>query len=302
MRLGVGLPVSGHWATPANMRRVAMRAEELGYDSLWTFQRLLHPLDQEWGAPYHRVHDPVTSLAYVAALTSRVRLGIAVVNVPNYAPIVLAKELTTLDVVSDGRLDVGLGLGWAPQEFAAVGAERERRGARAEEFVGCLDAIWTAGEVEFSGEFYEVPRCRVEPKPVQSPRPPILMGGGADRALRRIGRIADGWISSSRTDIAEIGRSVGLVRAAAAEAGRDSEALRFVVRGAVRPTPHPVSDRGPLQGSADQISEDLVSLAGQGVTETFLDLNFDPDTVGDDVDPAAAMDRAERMLDELAPS
>jgi alkanesulfonate monooxygenase SsuD/methylene tetrahydromethanopterin reductase-like flavin-dependent oxidoreductase (luciferase family) len=112
VRLGFGLPVSGSWATPEAMVRVAQRAEQLGYTSLWTFQRLLHPAEGDWGPMYRSVHDPLVALAYVAAATERVRLGVAIVNVPFYAPIVLAKQLTTLDAVSAGRLDVGLGLGW----------------------------------------------------------------------------------------------------------------------------------------------------------------------------------------------
>jgi alkanesulfonate monooxygenase SsuD/methylene tetrahydromethanopterin reductase-like flavin-dependent oxidoreductase (luciferase family) len=179
----------------------------------------------------------------------------------------------------------------------------DRRGARAEDFVACLKAVWGPDPVEHHGEFYAVPRSRVDPKPVQTPHPPLLLGGVAEAALRRAGRIADGWISSSRTDLTTIGTSVDLVRAAAVEAGRDPGALRFVVRGVVRLTPEASSDAGrvPLQGSADQIREDLAALERQGVTEVFLDLNWDPRSVGDDVDPAAARDNAEAVLESLAP-
>ena len=302
MRLGLGLPVSGAWATPGALRHVAERADALGFDSLWAFQRLLHPIDQDWGSAYHSVQDPLTSLAYAAAVTSRIRLGVAVVMAPYYAPIVLAKALTTVDVLSDGRLDVGLGLGWSAQEFEAVGVPMERRGPRAEEFVACLKAIWTQPEVEFHGEFYDVPLSRVEPKPVQSPYPPLLMGGGAEAALKRIGRIADGWISSSRTDLTTIGSSIDVVRAAAVEAGRDPVALRFVVRGVVRLTDAPTSGeaRIPLQGDADQIRADMDALEAQGVTEVFLDLNWDDSTVGA-ADPEAALANADAVLTQLAP-
>jgi probable F420-dependent oxidoreductase len=301
VRLGFGLPVSGPWATPENLRKVAQRAEELGYDSVWSFQRLLHPVDEDWGPAYHAVLDPVAALAYVAGCTSRIRLGLAVVNLPFYAPIVLSKALTTVDIVSAGRLDVGLGLGWAAQEFQAVGVPSAKRGDRGEEFVACLKATWTEEEVEFHGSFYEVPRSRVDPKPVQRPHPPLLMGGGADVALRRIGRIADGWISSSRTDLTTIGRSIELVRSTAAEAGRDPDALRFVVRGVVGLTESPLAERQPLHGSAAQVADDLARLAEQGVTEVFVDLNWDPRTVADDVAADAAMERAEWVLTELAP-
>jgi len=302
VRIGLGLPVSGTWATPGTLRHVASRADELGFDSLWAFQRLLHPVDQDWGSAYHSVQDPLTSLAFAAAVTSRIRLGVAVLMAPYYAPIVLAKALTTVDVLSGGRLDVGIGLGWSAQEFAAVGVPMERRGARAEEFVACLKAIWTQPEVEFHGEFYDVPLSRVEPKPVQSPYPPLLMGGGAEAALKRIGRIADGWISSSRTDLTTIGESIDVVRVAATEAGRDPDVLRFVVRGVVRLTAQPTSGeaRIPLQGDAGQIRADLDALAVQGVTEVFLDLNWDDSTVGA-ADPDAALANADAVLTQLAP-
>ncbi|HYJ68415.1 MAG TPA: TIGR03619 family F420-dependent LLM class oxidoreductase [Nocardioidaceae bacterium] len=302
LRVGLGLPLAGAWATPDNLRRVATGADELGYASLWTFQRLVHPIDDDWGPTYHAVHDPIAALSYTAGITSQIRLGLAVVNLPWYAPIVLAKALTTLDTLSDGRLNVGLGLGWAPQEFAAVGTPSTRRGARGEEFVACLKQIWTEPEPEFHGSFYDLPRVRVDPKPVQRPHPPLLLGGMAEVALRRAGRIADGWISSSRTDLTTIEASIDVVRSAAASAGRDPATLRFVVRGVVRLTPDEVGDRKPLQGTADEIRSDLDALAAKGVTEVFLDLNYDPRMVSGELDPAAALDHAETVLHEFAPS
>jgi probable F420-dependent oxidoreductase len=244
----------------------------------------------------------VTALSYVAAVTSRIRLGIAVVNLPFYSPIVLSKALTTLDIVSNGRLDLGLGLGWSAEEFEAAGTTSAKRGPRGEEFVACLKEIWTQPIVEYAGEYYRVPRSRVEPKPVQRPYPPILMGGNAEVALRRIGRIADGWISSSRADLTSIGESIELIRGAARDAGRDADALRFVVRGITRlGDSMDDAERAPLQGSADQIRADLERLAAQGVTEVFADLNWDPDTVFDDADPDASLERGLRLLEALAP-
>ncbi len=302
MKIGLGLPVSGPWATPSNLRDVAVRAEDLGYDSLWAFQRLLHPVDDDWGPMYHSVLDPVSALAYVAGLTSRIRLGLAVVNAPFYAPIVLSKALTTVDIVSEGRLDVGLGLGWSDLEFEAVGVSRERRGARVEEFVACLRALWTESEVEFHGEFYTVPRSRVDPKPTQPAGPPILMGGAVEAALRRVGRIGDGWISSSREDLTTIATAIGVVREAAVGEGRDPDQLRFVVRGVVRLLDEATGgdDRTPLHGDADQILADLDQLDAQGVTEVFLDLNWDPETSAEP-DPARALERAERVMEAFAP-
>lgn len=300
--LGTALPVSGPWATPAALRQVAALAEDLGYHSAWAFQRLLHPVDEEWGAPYHAVLDPLVALSYVAATTSRIRLGVAVLNLPFYPPVLLAKSLATLDRVCDGRLDVGLGIGWAQQEFTAVGASMAGRGARAEEFVAVLRAVLGPDPVEHAGELYRVPPSRVDPKPVQDPLP-LLLGGTADAALRRAGRIADGWISSSRTDLTRVGRSIDLVREAAAAAGRDPDTLRFVSRGVVRLTGSPGGpDRRPLEGDVAQVLDDLAALDQVGVTEVFLDLNWDPRAVGDDVDEATALEHADWTLRSLAPT
>ena len=185
--LGFGLPVAGSWATPDTLRRVARRAEELGYASLWTFQRVLHPVDAELDPAHRAVLDPVVALAQAAAHTERIGLGTATVCAPFTAPALLAKAMTSLDVVSGGRLTVGLGSGWLPQEYAAAGIPFERRGARMEEYLRCLLALWTESPVEFAGEFYTVPRSHVGPPPVQRPHPPILLGGTAPQALRRAG-------------------------------------------------------------------------------------------------------------------
>ncbi len=302
--MGFGLPVSGSWATGPNMVTIARRAEELGYASLWTFQRLLVPAEGGLGEVYRAVADPIVALAHVAAVTERVRLGLAIVNAPYYAPIVLAKALTTLDEVSRGRLDVGLGLGWSQDEFAAAGVPFERRGARMEEFVRCLRAIWADDVVTFAGEFYTVPPSRVDPKPVQLPHPPLLLGGGADAALRRIGRVADGWITASREDLTSVGTSIATIKDSARESGRDPEGLRIVVRGVLDLSVDAVDGQGrkPLRGNSEQVRADLARLGAAGVTEVFLDLNFDPGIGSPEADPEASMERAHEILETFAPS
>jgi probable F420-dependent oxidoreductase len=305
LTLGFGLPVSGSWATADNVVDIARRAEQAGYESLWTFQRLLHPADGEWGPMYHSVTDPLITLGFVAALTERARLAVAIINAPFVSPILLAKQLTTLDLLSGGRLDAGLGLGWAEEEFLASGVDMARRGARTAEFVQCLKEIWTADRVEFDGEFYRVPPSIVEPKPVQRPHPPVLLGGDADAALRRVGRLADGWITRSRHDLTRIPVDLETIRNAAVEAGRDPQALRVIVRGVLDLTDGPgddVAGRKPLHGTARQIGDDLARLHEQGVTEVFLDLNFDPRVGNVDADPAASLQRAVHVLETFAPA
>lgn len=283
------------------MIHIARRADELGYRSLWTFQRLLYPADDGWGEMYRSVQDPVVTLAFLAAHTDRIRLGTAVLNLPFLSPVVLAKQLATLDIVSGGRLDVGLGLGWSDEEFEATGADKRERGRRAAEFVAVLRTLWSEDVVEHSGTFYRVPRTRMDPKPVQRPHPPILLGGGVPEALGRVGRVADGWISGSQADLTAIGDAVATVKAAAADAGRDPSALRFVCRGAVKVRPAGAPDRQPLTGTLDEIRSDFDDLAGQGITELFLDLNFDPEIGSPDADPAESLRRADEVLEAFAP-
>ncbi|MEV4112481.1 TIGR03619 family F420-dependent LLM class oxidoreductase [Nonomuraea sp. NPDC049695] len=294
MRVGFAVPQSGPWATPENMRRVATRAEELGYHELWTFQRLMYPVGHPMGPTYRSVHDPLITLAHLAGVTSRIRLGVAVINA-YVQPVVLAKQLATLQTVSDGRLTAGLGLGWLPEEFEAAGVGMERRGARAEEFVEVLRKAWTDDVVEHSGEFYRVPASHIDPKPLPGP-PPILLGGTAEVALRRAGRLADGWVSSSREDLAAIAGRVELIKATLAEEGRDAAAFRYVVRGVTRPG---ADDDRPLSGSYEKIRRDVDDLAAAGVTDVFHDPSFDPDFVT--LDAKEAMRRAEEALEALAP-
>ncbi|HEV3174070.1 MAG TPA: TIGR03619 family F420-dependent LLM class oxidoreductase [Actinocrinis sp.] len=308
MKIGVGAPVSGAWAGPQGLAHFSRLAEELGYDSLWTFQRLLVPADHPAEPVYRSVLDPLLALTYAAAHTSRLRLGVALVNLPFVSPVYLAKQASTLDVLSGGRFDLGLGAGWSPVEFAATGAPTHRRGPRTAEYIAVLRTLWADGVSSFDGEFYTVPPSRMDPKPVQRPGPPVLLGGSVPAALSRAGRLADGWMSRSGTQLSRIGEDIALVRAAAEDAGRDPEALRIVCRGVVRPDPLGEGTAGPdgerlrLSGSFEQIRDDAAWLAAQGVTELFYDLNWDPLIGHPDVDPAAATAYAEGIIRALAPS
>jgi probable F420-dependent oxidoreductase len=305
MQIGFGAPVSGSWATPSRQVEIAQRAEALGYQSLWTFSRILYPdwpEEQRLAPPYRSVHDPLVVAAFLAGVTKRVRLGIAVVNLPFYAPLVLAKMLTSIDIVSEGRLEAGLGLGWSPDEFAAAGVDMARRGARAEEFLACLRAIWATDPVEFSGEFYQVPRGWVDPKPVQRPHPPILLGGTAPAALKRVGAMADGWISSSRVSGSEIPGAVETIHTAAREAGRDPADVRIIVRGSLRLRDTDNDDDPTMTGTVDKIKADLAAYADAGTDEVFLDLNFDEQIGSPDADPERSMGVAHQVLETFAPA
>jgi probable F420-dependent oxidoreductase len=312
MRLGFGLPVAGGWATPENMVAVAREAESLGYHSLWTVQRVLYPSAPRneyagspggpWPAYFESVADALVALGYVAAATSRIRLGTAVVNLPYYSPVLLAKQLATLDVVSGGRLTVGAGLGWSEDEYAATGVPFPRRGRRMDECLRCLKLVWTEERVEFGGEFYAIPASRIEPKPVQRPHPPLLVGGYSAAAVRRAVSLADGYIGGN-VPLSALAPVIERLRAAAREAGRDPDGVPIVARGAVSLRDRPTGPaRRPLFGSLEEVREDVERYRQLGLTELFLDLNFDERVATPGADPDAALRLARRLLAALAPS
>jgi probable F420-dependent oxidoreductase len=305
MLIGFGAPVSGSWATPANQVALARRAEELGYASLWTFSRLIYsdwPEPMRLAPPYRSVHDPIVIASFLAGVTERIRLGFAVVNAPFYPPIALAKAITSLDIVSGGRLDAGLGIGWSPDEYEATGTDPARKGARMTEYLACLNEIWTGDPAEFSGEFYRVPRGWSDPRPVQQPHPPVLLGGTVEAALLRAGRLAEGWISSSRFPVADIPAAAEAVRRGARDAGRDPDNVRIVIRGVARLRETPDPEAGPLTGPIEVIREGLTQYAEAGATEVFLDLNFDEEIGNPQADPARSVDVAHQVLDAFAPA
>jgi probable F420-dependent oxidoreductase len=305
MEIGFGAPVSGAWATPQNLAAFATAAETAGYSSLWSFQRLLIPVGSSIEPVYHSVLDPMAALSFAAAVTSTIRLGVAVVNLPFVSPGYLAKQAASVDVLSGGRHDLGLGIGWMPEEFALTGGDMARRGARATEYVQVLRALWAGGVAAYDGDFYHVPAGTQAPAPVQPGGPPILLGGMARPALERIGRIADGWITSSRTDLSRVGDLIAVVQESAAAAGRDPAAMRFICRGVVRAGP-PVTgadgERLLLSGDYEQIRADTDWLGSRGVTEVFYDLNWDPQIGSPEVSAAGAAARAQEIMHALAPA
>ena len=302
MDIGFGAPVSGAWATPRNLTELGRRAERLGYRSLWTFQRLLAPTSAALAPVYRSVLDPLVSLGYLAAATSSIRLGVAVVNHPFASPLLLAKQAATVDVLSGGRLDLGIGNGWLAEEFTGSGASLAGRGARAEEYVAALRALWSTDR-GYHGSFYDIPPGRQDPRPVQRPGPPVLLGGMSEAAMERAGRVGDGWITAANADLSKIAEFAKVVQNAATGAGRGP--ARIVCRGVVRPGKPAVSKRTGrrllLSGPYEQIREDVGWLDSCGVTEVFYDLNFDPQVGDPSVADGTAVLRASEILEALAP-
>jgi probable F420-dependent oxidoreductase len=282
VRVGLALSQYGTFASREAVIEVARAAEELGFDSLWTGDRILDPLhprdrypgsaDGRMPAAYTTFLDPLTVLTAAAAVTSRVRLGTSTLNAPWYPPVLLARTLTSLDVLSSGRLDVGFGMGWSSDEYAAAGVPWKGRAARLEEILDVLESVWTDDPVTHEGRFYAVPASRIEPKPVQRPRPPIHLGGYAPAALERTGRRADGWLAPG-VPLEFLTPMWRTVRESAEKAGRDPSSVRMIVRmnSTVTDEPGP-EDRLPRSGTVEQLAAYARTVAEAGADEVFLDL------------------------------
>jgi len=283
MRLGFFLPHIGPWAGPESLTQVARRAEEMGFDSLWVTERSLLPLDPITPYPlgvlpevYKRVLDPLDALTFVAGQTSRIALGQAVLNLPWYNPVLLSRRLATIDVLSNGRLRVGLGQGWSEDEYLAAGTSWQNRVRRFEESLQVLKTIWTTDPVEFDGDYHTIPRSWIGPKPVQEPHPPIYLGAFSPKAAARVARIADGWIGVAYPVPAMAEMFAG-IKAAASEVGRDPETLELLVRANVELFDQPLGDeRMIFTGTLDQVAADVAATREIGTTELMFDVTFDP--------------------------
>lgn len=286
MKIGFALPNVGSLSTPEAVAKVAQRAEALGYDSLWTIERLLWPVKPQTPYPatpdgslpevYKHVLDPLETLTFAAAHTKTIGLGTSVLDIPYHNPVMLARRLTTLDQLSNGRLRVGLGLGWSKDEMDAMGADIKKRGAMADEFLPVLQAVWTSNPVEFQGKFYHVPKSYIGPKPVQKPHPPIYMAAYAPAALRRVAAMANGW-NPVGIPVDGMAQMFGSLKQMAKEAGRDPSSLELVVRANLEITDKPLpKQRWIFSGNMDQINEDLAGCRSIGANEVHFDPTFSP--------------------------
>jgi probable F420-dependent oxidoreductase len=192
--------------------RECERAEAAGFDSVWLGEhhnnRTLYPA-------------PLLGLAAIAGRTRTIRLGTAVLLLPLYHPLAVAEEAAMVDMISGGRLILGVGAGYAPEEFAAFGVSIRERGSRMDEAVPLIQALWTEDKVTHAGQHYRVTNATVSPRPVQRPRPPIWFGGWVEAAIRRAGRLGEAWLGGPSAKLDEVAASVSLYREARRQAGRD---------------------------------------------------------------------------------
>jgi probable F420-dependent oxidoreductase len=305
VKLGFTLPQCGEMAGPDSVRAVATEAEALGYDSLWVLDRVLYPVAPKVGYPatsdgklptaYKRVLDPLETLTYAAALTSKVALGTSVLNLPFYNPVLLARQLTSLDVLSGGRLCVAFGTGWSPDEYEAVGTDMKTRGARTYEALEVLKKIWTEDEPEHKGAHYSLPRSVMRLRPVQKPHPPVYMAAYTEATMKRVATHTDGW-NPTGIPIPIMKAMFGGIQAMAQAAGRDPSKLAMVVRANLVITEAPAdANRGPFVGTWEQIRDDIAATRDVGATELLFEPYFSPG-----IEDLSAVLAAMRKLRELA--
>jgi probable F420-dependent oxidoreductase len=221
---------------PELVTRYVETAEQVGFASLWVPEHVAFFDDYSPTYPYSSsgrppmttetgMLDPLAFLTFIAARTTRVRLATGVLLVPQRNPLYTAKQATTVDLLSGGRLDLGIGVGWLEEEFRALGVPYEARGARCDEYLEVIRRLWCDERAAFSGRFYELEACVQEPRPVQKPHPPILVGGVAEPALRRAARQGDGWIAINLTP-EEAAAHLAHIAELRGEAGRSMEGFR----------------------------------------------------------------------------
>jgi probable F420-dependent oxidoreductase len=277
VKYGTALPQFGPKARdPGAADRIAAMAkaaDRLGYHVVWTAEHLVFPREIRTPYPYggtfpYDVNDPIfdvaATLAWVAAQTQRVELGSSVVVLPYHHPVALAKALATVDVLSGGRLLLGVAGGWLREEFELLGVPFEERGARTDEAIALIKHIWTTERIDFEGRFFSLRDAAQSPKPIQKPHPPIWIGGDGPRALRRVGRVGDGWVAAPRSRD-QLAASIAEIRREAERSGRDPASIGVSSGGGARSLDEPVD----LIPELERIGITIVSVPALFWAKTF---------------------------------
>jgi probable F420-dependent oxidoreductase len=239
MKVGLFAPLGNGNSSPELLRTLGREAEARGFESIWVAEHVVlfdsydsvypySPSGRFPGGAETGLLEPLTALTFLAAVTDRIRLGTGICLVPQRNPVYTAKQVVDLDVLSAGRVDFGIGIGWLREEFEVLAAPFERRGARTDEYLAVMRSLWQDERSEHRGSFYDLPPCRMYPKPVQTPHPPIHVGGESDAALRRVARHGQGWYSFNRLP-EELDEPLARLDAALAAEGRTRADIELTV-------------------------------------------------------------------------
>ena len=237
MNVGISVPLPAYLVDVGAMAR---KAEELGFESFWCAEHPFIPVQSESRFPgsedgvipetYSHFIDPFVALARASGTTSRIKLGTGIVLVPERHPLLLAKEVSTLDLFSGGRFLFGIGAGWLREETQIMGGDFDHRWSQTRESILAMKELWTRTDAEFHGKYYDFPPVRSYPKPAQKPHPPVLLGGGAKNVLQRVASWGDGWLPN-RVTPDQLRESRATLDRLAKENGRDPAALTISVHG-----------------------------------------------------------------------
>jgi probable F420-dependent oxidoreductase len=230
MKLSVEFPSVSYREGPEAVRHLARAIEEIGYDHIDIFDHVVmgHPIDGRPAGPYNPgmpILEALTTLGFIAAATSRVTLGTEVLVLPQREPTLVAKQVSSLDVLSGGRMRLGVGVGWQESEYEALGEDFHTRGRRMDEAIRLLRVYWGESRVDFAGAHYRAAAMAMEPKPPQGARLPIWIGGHSEAAFRRAGQLGDGWVASRVSDAESARQAIAAIRGHAEKAGRDPAAI-----------------------------------------------------------------------------
>jgi probable F420-dependent oxidoreductase len=303
MKFGCSLIVRGLHATQENLRTLAKQAEAWDFDSLWASDHIIIPPLQTSHYPgsasgqfpdlwLQRYFEPLAILNYLAGCTRRIQLGTSVLILPMRNPIEVAKEVAGADVLSQGRLLFGVGVGWFQEEFDVLREPFHERGRRMDEYLQICRTLWTQEPATFVGRYYQFQSAYFGPKPVQKPHPPILIAGHSPAALRRAARFGTGWHPFAVTP-AQLEPLVGQFHTAVQEAGRSLAEFEISLKVRLRfgsgPDPQP-----PLHGSPEEVIATIQQYQALGVQHLVLD--FAPETIGN------ALATLERFVREVRPA
>jgi probable F420-dependent oxidoreductase len=293
LKIGIVSPQLGQPATRENVLQTAKLAENESIDSLWVGERLLWPLNPQTPSPgspdgslsveLQIVLDPLETLTYIAANTNKIILGTSVIDILFHNPVILAKRFATLDVLSEGRVIAGLGIGWSRDEYQASNIPFKNKGRRADEFIQVLKKIWTDDVVEFKGEYYSIPASKIGPKPIQKPHIPIYLGGFSPHIFTRIVKYdTSGWLGGIGGPLEHLENPMNMIKEKANIANKDPKNFQVIlltypnIVDSNRRTTHEEGQRFPLTGTIDEIGHDIKRIKEIGISHIIFGFNFSP--------------------------
>jgi len=308
MRYGFYLPTRGPNAQRDALSAFARKGEAVGFDSVMIADHVVFPVQIDSKYPYTvggafpgqgDAMDQLALMSFVAGVTEKLRLVTSVMVVPHRNPVLTAKMLATIDVLSNGRVTVGCGVGWLREEFEALHtAPFDKRGRVTDEYLEIFKTLWTGSPASYEGEFYSFPPVRCEPLPIQKPHPPIWIGGHSKAALRRTAKYGDGWhpvgaIAAVPLPPDELKAKLDELKRLTDAEGRDFDKITISYKTPLYDPgmPVPGADRKPFTGSREQMLDDIAAFAKLGVSELIFD--FRAESV------SSAMEKMEQFSAEI---